>query len=139
MRCKTLNEQYPQAAEFLIEHDCPALASLLSQFGRAVDLDKAIGTNGAVSKWVTRAHQPSPRMELRAQRLIRQGTHALEYSGAGDTAPPSLEYGGGGDTAPPAALTQSDKAMFMVVCPAINSSKVQKVLAMLSCEVVEIE
>ena len=109
---KTLAEKYPEAIERFESVGLDSIAALCHRHYRHIDMDRQLGTNSAVSKWLTGQHLPSRSMEERAQKVL--GAVSSER-----------------DPAPIAP----DNNILMVVCPPGSEAKVQRVLAMLGCEV----
>lgn len=114
---KTLAEKYPEAIDRLQKIGFTAIAKLCRLHYRNIDLERQLGTSGAVSKWLNLENLPSKNMEEKAKALIAELPERE----------PEPEIA-------PAPIAPEDN-MLMVVCPPGSTAKVQRVLAMLGCEV----
>jgi hypothetical protein len=114
---KTLAEKYPEAIERFESVGLDSIAALCHRHYRQVDMERQLGTSSSVSKWLTGEHLPSRSMEERAQKVLSECSAAV----AQDCVAPA-----------PAAPEEN---VLMVVCPTGSTAKVQRVLAMLGCEV----
>ena len=109
---KTLADKYPEAIERLESVGLTAIATLCHRHYRQVDMERQLGTNSVVSKWLTGEHLPSPSMEKRAQEVLDAVA-----------------------SKPAPAPAAPEENVLMVVCPTESTAKVKRVLAMLGCEV----
>lgn len=110
---KTLADKYPEVIERFETVGFTAIAALCRRHYRVIDMDRQLGTTSSVSKWLTGKNLPSHKVEERARKMLNEECSAP-------------------DAPVPAA---PDDNMLMVVCPSGSSAKVQRVLAMLGCEV----
>ena len=109
---KTLAEKYPEAIERFESVGLDSIAALCHRHYRHIDMDRQLGTNSAVSKWLTGQHLPSRAMEERAQEVLDAVA-----------------------SKPATASAAPEENVLMVVCPLASTAKVKRVLAMLGCEV----
>lgn len=118
---KTLAEKHPEAIERLQKIGFTGIPELCRLHYRNIDLERQLGTAGAVSKWMNLQNLPSKNMEIKARALI------AELPEPKPETKPEPEIAS-------APITLEDN-MLMVVCPLGSTAKVQRVLAMLGCEV----
>ena len=112
----SLYEQDAAAWDRIAKSGRPALRDMAGQFRELYEMEQALGFgHSVIKKWVAGGN-PSQTAERRAAAWLRD--RAI-------VAPP----------APPAAAS----ATFLCVAPAGNAAKVQKVLRMLGCEIIDIE
>lgn len=109
---KTLADKYPEAIERFESVGLTAIAALCHRHYRQVDMERQLGTSSAVSKWLTGEHLPSRAMEERAQEVL----DAVAFE-------------------PDPVPSAPEENVLMVVCPTGSTAKVQRVLAMMGCEV----
>jgi hypothetical protein len=119
---KTLAEKYPDAVERFKQVGLVHLAELCGRHYRQIDMADQIGHPSAVSKWLTLEHLPSRQMEERARRVLKEQRLNQKTLDLPEPVPASA----------PAA---QESTMLMVFCPPGSEEKVQRVLAMLRCEV----
>lgn len=122
---QTLAQKYPQTVTALSRMGATNLARMMGCFARQVDMERALGTNGAVSQWCRGKNAPTHTYEARAADYMAK----LE---APDPAPAPAPAP---DPAPaPAAPSE---AILLVVVKG-DPSRVVRVLDFMGCEVAEI-
>lgn len=125
---RTIADAYPDAASALKRGGYPNIAAMLGVFHRQVDMDRALGTNSTVSNWCRGANIPSYHLEQKAEAFMREWRKENETPEVVQTT-----------AAPPPAVTApaTPETTFLVIANG-NAKKVQKVLALMGCEIVEI-
>lgn len=100
-----------------------SLAEMARRFSSNPEMDSALGYINAVSKWNCRADsRPSKSAERRAKEWLAERTYIGDAKQAATGVPPA-----------------SSAALLLVACPSPDvAAKVQRVLAMLGCEVTEV-
>jgi len=125
---KTLAKKYPNSHEKLIISGFPAIAKMMTFFYRCVDLDFALGYNGASNQWFRGVNIPSRMAEMKAQRFLDNSqTITTKPMEPVTKAEPE-----------PAKKDEAVSTTYLLVCPQGAEAKVQKVLGLMGCEVVEI-
>lgn len=114
----TLNKTYPEGYRQLKLRGYKYIPLLMEIYTKATQMDKALGYNGAASKWITLSNDPSNVSEEKAKNLYNK---LLKTE----------------DVIP--EIKEPEKThTFMLLVPKDNVSKVQKILEMLNCEFIEI-
>ena len=134
---KTLAEKYPDAVERFKQIGLVHLAELCGRHYRQIDMADQIGHPSAVSKWMTLEHLPSRQMEERARRVLEEQRLNQKTFDLPEPVPapdPETTLDRHYRSADPAPAT-SESTMLMVFCPPGLEEKVQRVLAVLGCEV----
>ena len=129
---KTLASKHDEAFQRLINDGFPNIASMLTCFYRQSDMDRALGLVGATNHWLMGRNTPSRRTERTAQLFMA----GMAKTGSAKVQPEPAQEAVETTVMPTAAPEESD--MLLVVCPPAKMAKVQKVLAVLGCEVVEV-
>tara|TARA_A100000171_G_C2140623_1_gene155929 strand:- start:23349 stop:23711 length:363 start_codon:yes stop_codon:yes gene_type:complete len=106
----------------------PALAEMSRHFHKIAHMDQALGYAGAIKHWVSGKNRASPAAELSARRWLDLNIKSAPAPEKPITkgAPPA-----------PKEIPASGK-LFLVAAPLGVSDKVERVLAMLGCEVTEV-
>lgn len=120
---KTIYDRNPNAWDLIEKTGRKNLATMAKHFTRCTDMDRALDYNSASSKW-TRGFLPSPRSERLAQAWVQNNLK--------NTVPnpqSKLEL---------VQPKRQSSTTLMVECPGEIASKVQRVLTMMGCEVIEI-
>ena len=99
----------------------PNIAIMAKHFTRCKDMDKALNYNSATNKWHNGSF-PSPSAERRAQAWVESNLKSINQQSRLELVQPKKQ--------PTTTL--------MVECHDEISSKVQRVLVMMGCEVVEL-
>lgn len=123
----------------LIAAYAPALAEMAKHFSRGVDMDRALGLNGAASNW----HCARSRASVRSNELAQEWLTLRRMRAERNAKPPASLY----DPAllpepaptpapsPTANLVSAEGDMLLVVCPPAKREKVQRMLSLMGCEV----
>jgi hypothetical protein len=114
----TLYDKHKAAWDKIAADGKPAIAEMAKRFHSADDMDDALGMRRATHHWIAGRNGVSGPMNKVAEMWLA----------ANPAAPAQLA------DAPAAA----DGAVLMVVVDAAKSARVQKMLAVLGCEVVEV-
>lgn len=117
---KTLAEKYPDAIERFKQVGLVHLAELCGRHYRQIDMAVQIGHPSAISKWMTLEHLPSRQMEERARQALEEQRLNQKTLDLPEPVP---------------APAAPEENVLMVICPPGSEEKVQRVLAMLRCEV----
>jgi hypothetical protein len=121
---KTLAEKYPEAIERFKQVGLVHLAELCGRHYRQIDMAVQIGHPSSLSKWLTLEHLPSRQVEERARQALEEQRLNQKTLDLPEPVP-----------APAPAPAAQESTMLMVFCPPGSEEKVQRVLAMLRCEV----
>ena len=130
---KTLASKHDEAFQRLINAGFPNIASMMTMFNRQCDMDRALGKHNAVNHWFSGRNTPSQGSE-RAAQLFMASMSA--NTGSAKVQPEPAQEVVETTVMPAAAAEASDT--LLVVCPPAKMAKVQKVLTLLGCEVVEV-
>lgn len=120
---RTVYDMNPQAWDLIDQMGRKNIVLMAKHFSRCCDMDEALEYNSAASKW-NRGIFPSPRSERRAQAWVEKNLK--------NTAPnpqSRLEL---------VEPKKQQTTTLMVECHDEIASKVQRVLTMMGCEVVEL-
>ena len=116
----------------------PSIVAMAHHFYSCQDMDKALGMAGATNKWLNLHHQPGVRSEraamwwLRANRpLFAAGPEPDRNAVVKAPEPQPVQV-------PETLPTPEAKTTFMIVMPHEIAPKVERVLAMLGVEMIEI-
>lgn len=112
----SLYEQNPENWEKLAEQGKPNLREVAKHFDRPIDMDRALGVTGAASHWHSGRNGASLGSDAMARAWLEKNTKPQEE--------------------PQAA---SATKMLLIVAPASVAGKLEKVAAMMGCEVTEID
>ena len=123
---KTLAEKYPDAIKRFKQIGLVHLAELCGRHYRQIDMADQVGHPSAISKWLTLEHLPSRQVEERARQVLEEQRLNQKTFDLPEPVPAP---------APAPAPAAQESNVLMVVCPPGLEAKVQRVLAMLGCEV----
>ncbi len=115
---KTLYEQRRDVWQGFIETGFPSLGAMAKRFLRPADMDRALGYQNAVARWHNRGGVPEGTAEVRATKWL--ANHQPDA------------------TAPEPPTDKPAAPMMLVACDPASIAKVQRVLALMGCEVIEI-
>lgn len=121
-----LAQQYPDAHGDIWEMGFPNLARMMEIFARQVDMDRALGTSGAVSNWCRRKNAPGQLYERRAEKYLDDLA-----------APPSLQAAAVESRIVKSAPAAPSEATLLVVVKG-DPAKLMRVLDLMGCEAVAI-
>lgn len=121
---QTVYEMHKEGWDRLAKNGRPALAEMARHFNQIAHMNEALGYAGAVKHWVTGRNGASHAAELSARRWLDLNVKA----GIASAEP----------VAKPLPLTPSAGKLFLVAAPESIAAKVEKVLAMLGCDVTEV-
>lgn len=121
---KSLADKYPEAVAAMTAQGLTHIPAMMARFTRCADMDRALGTHGAVNNWCLGKNVPQWAYELQAK-------HALAALDGADPAPAPEATPG---TAPAAAPQETT----LLVVVKGDAAKAVRVLALLGCETVEI-
>lgn len=133
---KTLAKKYPDAHQAIKTGGCTNIAHMMTIFYRQRDLDNALSLNGSANGWCHMRHLPTTKSELAAEKFVaatRDHSTAPETKGAAEKAPEPAPT----PSATPPAAAPNEVVTLLVVCPSGVESKMEKILALMGCEAVQ--
>jgi hypothetical protein len=110
---KTLYEQNPKIWERFANAGKPSICEMSKHFTKCSDMDRALGMENTAAKWARGKNLGSNPSEMRAKEWLDAQSFVS-----------------------PATPDQS--ATFLCICDKATAAKVQKVLALMGCEFVEV-
>ena len=117
----SLYDDNPENWDAIEKAGFPNLALMAKHFSRVNVMDEALNFASATSKWQN-GGTPSPRAERRAQAWVESNLKSISPQSRLEFADPKKQ----------------PKTTMMVECHDEIASKVQRVLTMMGCEVIEI-
>lgn len=105
------------------------LPRMAREFTLCADMDRALGTANAVSHWHSGRNKPSRPTEMSAKAWLAENIPAFVKHKESLVMPPP-------EQPKPAA---EEAKMLLVIVPPKSASKVARILAMMDCEVEEIQ
>jgi len=136
---KTLASKHNEAFQRLSKAGFPNIASMLTCFYRQSDMDRALGLVSATNHWLMGRNTPSRRTEKAAELFMASmsaKTGSAKVQSEPEPKPEVVET-----TVMPTPVQEpmpEASDTLLVVCPPEKMAKVQKVLGVLGCEVVEV-
>jgi hypothetical protein len=131
---QTLAEKYPEAMKSLKAQGFVSLTKVCGQFVRGADMARALGmfpSSSGISKWMTGRNMPKWSAEIAAKKWLqaqKAEDQAVTCDVWKDTPPAKPE--------PP--MPAPTDTILIVVAPAGKADKVQRVLSLIGCDVVEV-